>query len=214
MDVSARRFRLGANASQIQASVRRRGIEPLRHLGRVDQLRSIFTFGGLLSRAKMDEEGIAYRMSGWGAEGKAEEMKDYICCSLRPPWGMSWQYPDSKVLILLQRCLLWREGTLFSPTWSSHNSVTLQLLLKNNTAEVFDSMFANRTSSFPSPAPGEILIPHSIELTYFVPQMYFHSENSKASALDSLEGVSLPDGRAVSEAFRFEVSPYQFRGNY
>ncbi len=214
MESTDRSFRRAADADAIESIVRRRRIQRLWHLSRVDHLKSIFSMRGLLSRAEMDQAGIAYDMSSWGAVGKDEELKDYICCSLVSPWGMSRQDSDSKVLLQLQPRLLWREGTLFSPDWSSHNYISLPDLLRNNSARVFDSMFQNPTTGFPSPPPGEVLIPHSIDLAYFIPLVFFHSEESKGRALDELNGVIMPDGRAAIESYRLVVSPYQFRGNY
>ncbi len=214
MENADRSFERSADADAIESIVRRRRIQRLWHLSRVDHLKSIFSKRGLLSRAKMDQAGIAYDMSSWGAAGKDEELKDYICCSLASPWGMARHDSDSKVLLQLQPSLLWRDGTLFSPDWSSHNEITLSSLLRNNTARVFDSMFQNSTTDFPSPAPGEILIPHSIDLAYFIPLMFFHSEQSKDYALNELWGVNLPDGRAVTESYRLLVGANQFRGRY
>ena len=153
-------------------------------------------------------------MSGWGAVGKAKNMEDYICCSLVPQWGMSRHDPDDKVLIQLQPRLLWREGTLFSPNWSSYNYITLQKLLSNNTAESFDSMFDNPTTAFPSPHSVEILVPNGIGVSEFLPLMFFHSIESKEHALTELKDTILPDGKTVAETFRFIDSPHQFRGNY
>ena len=195
------------------ASAQRRRIQRLWHLGRLDQLKSVFTSGGLFSRAIMDSAGIDYVSSSWGAEGKAEQFKDYICCSLVPPWGMSRNDPDQKVLIQLQPRLLWRKDTLFSPQWSSHNDVTLCKLISNSNAEVFDSMFDNRETAFPSPPPGEILMAHSIDCCYFLPYMLFHSEHAKARAIETVGNLSLTNGASIEETFTFSVHPYSFRGN-
>ena len=82
-------FTAGEDADALERSVRRRRISQIWHMTRINHLRSILTNRGLLSRARMDERGIPYQMSGWGSTGKADDMKDYICCSLVPPWGMS-----------------------------------------------------------------------------------------------------------------------------
>ena len=90
---------VGKDADAIERSVRRRQISCIWHMTRINQLRSILANGGLLSRARMNKKGIAYQMSGWGSIAKAVDLKDYICCSLVPPWGMSRNQRDRKVLI-------------------------------------------------------------------------------------------------------------------
>lgn len=172
-------FTSGPEAEAIRLSVQRRGIIGIWHLGRLAQLRSIFERGGILSRAKMDELGIQYGMSGWGTVAKAQEMRDYICCSLVPPWGMSRQDPDTKVLLTLHPRLTWRSGTLFSGAWSSYGHITLSQLKRNYTAAAFDALFDNPTTGFPSPAPGELLIPDMIPVADFLQCIYFHSAQAK-----------------------------------
>lgn len=100
------------DSTLIQQSIRRRGISRVWHLSRVTQLKDIFSTGALLSRAEMNRLGILYGMSGWGSDAKAEELKDFICCSIVFPWGMSKEEPETKALVPLDPVVLLREGTL------------------------------------------------------------------------------------------------------
>ena len=207
-------FTAGEDADALERSVRRRRISQIWHMTRINHLRSILTNRGLLSRARMDERGIPYQMSGWGSTGKADDMKDYICCSLVPPWGMSRNQRDGKVLIQLQARLLWRKGTLFSPRWSSSNSISLDAILRNNTGETFDSMFENTTTDIPRPRSAEILVPKDVPLSCFLPSMYVYNEDARGRAIDHIENIYLPNGKTATEAFNFNISSYHFRGNY
>ncbi len=161
----------------------------------------------------MHSLGIQYEMSGWGTSGKAEEMEGYICCSLVCPWGMSRHEPDKKVLITLQPRLIWRKGTLFSPDWSSSNSITIGRLRENYTARTFDSLFDNPTTNFPTPPAVEILVPDCVPIGEFLPVLYFHSNASKDQAARNTSHLRFSNGNRVAETFDFQVNPYNFRGN-
>ena len=193
--------------------MQKRRIRQVWHLTRLAQLSEVLRAGGLLSRSRMDALGILYGMSGWGSTQKSEEMKDYICCSVVRPWGMSSQDPDSKVLITMQPRLLWRDGTLFSGRWSSFGDISLATLLNNKDLAAFDIMFPNETSSIPAPAPGEFLVPDCIPLSEFFPNIYFHSQTAQNEAMESCRGVVLTDGANVADKFRLIVSPWDFRGS-
>jgi hypothetical protein len=56
----------GLDATALQTSVQRRRISRLWHLSRLSLVSSIFSNGGLLSRARMDASGIPYEMSSLG----------------------------------------------------------------------------------------------------------------------------------------------------
>ena len=202
-----------ADAEAIRSSVERRQISTLWHVSRLSQLKSIFESGGLQSRAKMDASSIDYQESSWGTYGKAEEMKDYICCALVRPWGMSRQNPEDKVLIRCHPSLLWRTGTLFSPHWSSANDITLAKLLKRNPVEAFESLFDNPTTNFPSPHSAEVLIPNSISTKYFLPYLDFYDDESRLRALDEIGHIRFSNGKRLHRIFRFSTNPYNFRGN-
>jgi len=196
----------------IKQSVQRRGISRVWHLSRVSQLRDIFGAGALLSRAEMDRLGIVYGMSGWGNDAKAEELKDYICCSVVCPWGMSKEEPETKALISLDPKVLLREGLLFCGTWSSFGDVSIDNLRGNCTVEAFDLMFENATSSFPAPPPGEFLVPKCIPVSEFHPRIYFYDEQVKEQAIQSCGNVRFPSGGIVQTVFQFIIDKYYFRG--
>lgn len=163
----------GPDAAAIERSVQRRHLRGVWHLTRLGQLKDILKLGALISRSQLDDLGIKYGMSGWGSDQKSEEMKDYICCSVILPWGMSRQESEEKMLITLRPRLLWRRGTLFCGKWSSFGDVTLTTLLSNQNVDSFDIMFPNETSNFPSPVPGEFLVPDCIPLSKFLRNIYF-----------------------------------------
>ena len=202
-----------AKAQAIRRSVERRQITTLWHVSRLSQLESIFTSGGLHSRRKMDALSIHYQESSWGTYGKAEDMKDYICCALVRPWGMSRQDPEEKVMIRCHPRLLWRTGTLFSPDWSSNNDITLTQLLKRNPITAFESMFDNPTTYFPSPPSVEVLIPHSISTKFFLPSLDFYDDDSRNRALEEIGTIRFSNGKTVAQTFQFNTDPYSFRGN-
>jgi len=161
----------------------------------------------------MDALGISYEMSGWGTPGKDQEMADCICCSLVHPWGMSRNDPESKVLLALNPRLIWRRGTLFSPEWSSSNRITLSDLSEKYTVQAFDAMFDNPTTNFPSPFSVEIIVPTVIPVSEFLPELYFFNDMSRDEGARLCGELGLPDGAKVRNTFRFEISPYRFRGN-
>lgn len=202
----------GQHSTLIQQSIQHRGIRRVWHLSRVNQLKDIFSTGALLSRAEMDRLGIPYGMSGWGSDAKAEELKDYICCSIVCPWGMSKEEPETKALIPLDPIILLRKGSLFCGTWSSFNEVSLSDLLGNCTVESFDLMFENITSSFPAPPPGEFLVPNCIPISEFHPRIYFYDEEAQQQAIQSCNGVILPPGDTMEGLFKFVIDKYNFRG--
>jgi len=160
----------------------------------------------------MDRLGISYGMSGWGDEAKAEELKNYICCSIVRPWGMSKEEPEMKALISLSPEVLLRKGVLFCGTWSSFSDVSLQSLLGNCTLEAFDLMFENTTSPFPAPPPGEFLVPKCIPISEFKPHVYLYDEQVKQEAVLSCGSILLASGDKVEAAFQFVVDKYCFRG--
>jgi hypothetical protein len=201
------------HSNSIQQSVQRRGISRVWHLTRVTQLKNIFGRGALLSRAEMDRLGIPYGMSGWGNDAKAEELKDYICCSIICPWGMSKEEPETKALISLDPMVLLREGSLFCGTWSSFGDISIKSLLGNCTIEAFDLMFENTTSPFPAPSPGEFLVPNCIPVSEFHPRIYFYDEQVKQQAIQSCGSILLPSGNIVQMVFQFVVDRYRFRGS-
>ena len=128
--------------------------------------------------------------------------------------GLVLECPATKVLIQLQARLLWRKGTLFSPRWSSSNSISLDAILRNNTGETFDSMFENTTTDIPRPRSAEILVPKDVPLSCFLPSMYVYNEDARGRAIDHIENIYLPNGKTATEAFNFNISSYHFRGNY
>lgn len=199
-------FRPGQHSSQIKQRIQRRGISRVWHLSRVTQLVDIFRAGALLSRAEMDRLGIPYGMSGWGNVAKAEELKDYICCSIVCPWGMSKEEPETKSLISLNPEVLLRDGSIFCGTWSSFGHISIEKLLGNCTVEAFDLMFQNMTSPFPAPPPGEFLVPKCIPVSEFHPWIYFYDEQVKQQAIKSFGGT-------IQAGFQFIVNKYYFRGN-
>ena len=203
----------GLDANAIRGSVQRRRIRQIFHLTRLGRLPDIFRAGGLLSRRQLDTLKIGYQMSGWGSTEKAEEMADYICCSVLSPWGMSSQEPETKALITLDPKLLWRAGTLFSGKWSSHGDISLDTLLQDQTVASFDFMFDNETTNFPSPPPGEVLIPDRILVDEFLPSIFLFNEEAKEWAINSLENVLFNDGSTPADRFQFLVEPFRFRGN-
>jgi hypothetical protein len=152
-------------------------------------------------------------MSGWGSYNKAEEMKEYICCSIIPPWGMSSEEPEKKALITLQPRTLCRNGTLFSGKWSSHGDVSLESLLNGQNVEAFDLMFPNETSYFPAPPPGEFLVPHCIPLSEFLSDIHLYNQEALDKAAESVKDITLADGRKATDRFRFVESPSRFRGS-
>ena len=196
----------------MERSIQRRGIQKLWHLTQINHLPNIFRAGGLFSRTQMDMLGIPYEMSGWGSETKAEELRDYICCSVVCPWGMSKEQPETKALIALHPRILLKKGVLFCGTWSSFNDVSLSTLLNNNTVEAFDLMFENPTSSFPAPPPGEFLVPNSIPISEFLPYVYFYDDPTKQKATELCSKIYLTTGNSVSSTFKFVVDRYCFRG--
>ena len=206
-------FSAGRSADAIAKSVRHRKISRIWHMTRISKLESILTNGGLLSRARMDVRGIPYQMSSWGSAAKANDLRDYICCSFVPPWGMSRNQRGTLVLVQLQESLLWRKGTLFSPGWSSSNSISVDALLSNDSGENFDSMFEHFKADIPSPRTAEILVLNEVPLTYFLPIMYVYNEDARKLAVDQIDNINLPSGKAATDAFRFEINSYHFRGN-
>ena len=203
----------GPDANAIRESVQRRRIRQIVHLTRLGHLTDIFRVGGLLSRQQLDTLGIGYQMSGWGSDQKAEEMTDYICCSVVSPWGMSSHEPETKALITLHPKLLWRAGTLFSGKWSSHSDVSLSTLLQDQTVASFDFMFDNETTNFPSPPPGEVLIPDRILVDDFLPRVFLFDEDAKERAINASKNVLFNDGFTPIDRFQFLVAPNLFRGN-
>ncbi len=174
---------------------------------------AIFQVGALLSRSQMEGLGISYGMSSWGNPVKEREMRDYICCSILRPWGMSGQDPETRALITLQPRTLCRNGTLFSGRWSSFNEITLEALRREGTdLQAFEIMFPTRDSNFPSPAPGEFLVPDCVPLAEFLPRLYVYSEAARQKVADECRGIILPSGRSVVDYFQVIVSKYDFGG--
>lgn len=200
------------NGALMQQSIQRRGIRKVWHLTYLNQLPNIFRAGGLLSRTQMDKLSIPYGMSGWGNEAKGQELRDYICCSVVCPWGMSKEQPETKALISLHPRVLLRNGVLFCGTWSSFNEVSLQTLLKNSSVEAFNLMFENPTSSFPAPPPGEFLVPNSVPISEFLSHIYFYDDATMKKAIELCGKILLPSGNNVISIFKFVVDRYCFRG--
>lgn len=200
----------GPDAQAIENSVGQRSTSCIWHLTWLSQLVGILRLGGLLSRRRLDSLGIPYGMSGWGSEEKAEEMKDYICCSVKPPWGMAKNKSEAKALIPLQRHLLWWKGTLFCGKWSSFGDVSFSQLLNNHTVKEFDLMFQNKYTNYPSPAPGEVLIPEYVSADEFLQCIYFFNDGSREQGLRTCSGIVLPNGVTVENRFRFVVEPARF----
>lgn len=198
------------DAQAIENSVGQRHISCIWHLTWLGQLPSILRLGGLLSRRQMDSVGIPYGISGWGSGEKAEEMKDYICCSVIPPWGMAHKDSETRALITLRPRLLWREGTLFCGKWSSWADVSLTELLTNNPVMQFDLMFPNENSNFPSPPPGEVLLPHGIPLGEFLQCIYLFNDAAREEALLNCGQIVLPIGDVVEKRFMFMAAPARF----
>lgn len=213
MDEYVEMFISGPDSAALEASVLRRRIRRLWHVTHISALESIFKHGAILSRASMDSMGIEYEMSTWGTSGKEEEMADYICCSLVPPWGMAKKDPETKVVLSLDPRLIWREGTVFSPEWSSSNTVMVSELQSKYTIQAFDSMFDNPTTSWPSPYSVEIVVFGKIPVHEFLPQMFFYNEESKNAAKAICGERFLPDMTSkVCDTFRFWVDRRKFRG--
>lgn len=203
----------GPDASALEESVNRRRIRQIYHASRIDSLSSIFVNGGLLSRATMDSMGVTYEMNSWGTYEKEEEMAEYICCSLIPPWGMANQDPDSKVVLALNPRLIWRQGTVFAPEWSSDNRVVVSELKTRYTIQAFDSLFDNPTGNWPSPYSVEIVVPDKIPIIEFLPRMYFHSKESRDDAREKCGHLPHGEDSNVQDLIRFTVDRRKFRGS-
>lgn len=202
----------GPDAHAIHQSIERRRISWVWHLTRLAQLPDIFSVGALLSRAEMDRLGISYGMSGWGNDAKDEELKDFICCSVVCPWGMSKEEPETKALIPLDPRVMLRDGVLFCGMWSSFGEVSLSELLNNCTVEAFDLMFENIQSPFPAPPPGEFLVRKCVPLSEFLPRIYLYDDDTRERAIKSCGNINLPKSSNVQSTFRFIADRYSFRG--
>lgn len=208
--METQRINPGSDAVAIATSVKSRGIRSIWHLTQITSLPSIFNSGGLICRAKLDEAGIDYEMSGWGTPGKEEEFKNYISCSIVSPWGMANKGSEAKALVTLKSVVLQFEGVLFCGIWSSFNEVSLDTMQDNTTVEAFNLMFDNPTSPFPSPVPGEILVPYFIPLAAFTGPIYLSNEESRETAIALCkENNSSVEDSGDSE-FNFLISPYRF----
>lgn len=74
----------------------------------------------------------------------------------------------------------------------------------------FDIMFQNQTTWFPTPAPGEFLVPDCIPLIFFR-RLVVADEAAKARAFAGCAGLQLPNGKIVTDVLA--VDPWRFRGN-
>ena len=156
--------------------------------------------------------GIPYGSSGWGSDAKADELKDFICCSVIFPWGMSKEESETKALIPLDPKVMLRNGVFFCGMWSSFNDVSISELLNNDTVEAFDLMFGNVESSFPAPPPGEFLVRKCIPVSEFHQRIYVYDDDTKKQAVQSCGKISLPSGSNVGSSFQFTVNKYCVRG--
>jgi hypothetical protein len=74
-------------------------------------------------------------------------------------------------------------------------------------------MFDNETTNFPSPPPGEVLIPDRILVDDFLPRIFLFDEDAKERAINASKNVLFNDGFTPVDRFQFLVAPNLFRGN-
>lgn len=160
-------FLPSADATAIEASVRRRGIREIYHFTRLEHVPSIFGNAGLHPRTELRARGVEFNddPSRWSNDlRKAKELSGYLATSIARPWGMMRDEPDCVVFSLNPR-LLWRDGSAFIGGWSSSNEIRgVADLHSRERVEQFDAMFDNPNSGWPAPLPGEVLIRGSIAL--------------------------------------------------
>lgn len=195
----------------IRTSCENRGIDAIYHYSVLDNLPSIIMNRGILSRAERKGCGILCSEHTWGPTGRAEELREYISCSLEPPYGMIESEIGSGRLILceLAASLIWREGTLFCPAWSSYRKFNLEYLKTHCGEEDFDCMFPNPFSSEPIFHGAEILVKDLIPL-YNIRRVYFIDANALNWAVKECTAVVEQQGR-IGVTIYFAVRPEVFK---
>ncbi len=175
-------FQPGPEAQRLLGSVRRRQIERLWHYTRLRHLAAIEATGGLLPRLELERRHIEYEGHGLGSPAKHTSFGDYICSGIARPWGMMRAESEPIAVISLRRRLIWREGTVFIPQgWCSFGEVTYENTKDSHTPEIFDSMFDNPTTNWPTPHDVEIHVKGPIPIEEFR-AIYFIDEDTSLSA--------------------------------
>ncbi|HEX76916.1 MAG TPA: DUF4433 domain-containing protein [Dehalococcoidia bacterium] len=196
---------------QLQQSIQRRGIESIYHYTALENLPVIFKHGGLFSRAERRKRDIQAREHSWGRSGREIEFRDYISCSLDPPYGMIEREQGNLALLEINPLLICNDDTLFCPAWSSFDKFDLDYLRQKNTPADFDNLFPNPTSSEPRFLGAEILIKTHVPILE-VKTVYFQEDRFRDQAL--LECVKIPVARHFilrSPRIRFVVRPELFK---
>lgn len=170
--------------NRIRGSCERRAIEAIFHYTLVDNLPSILGYRGILCRVERRKHGLVCDEHGWGPSDRAEELKEYVSCSLEPPYGMIQAELDTGRLVLceIDASVIWEEGTLFCPAWSSHHRFDLEYLKSHATADDFDQMFPNPFSSEPRFLGAEILVRNKVPLGS-IKRVYFSNDDSMKRAI-------------------------------
>lgn len=200
---------------KIQQSLERRGISSIYHYTRIENLPSIFRHGGVLCSAERRRLGIM-TVGGdwqrWGSRDRFQEMEEYVACSLEPPYGMLEKDLDAGYTLALcdiKAGLISRGGTLFCPAWSSYREFNLEGLMERSTAEHFDGMFPNPSSSEPKFYGAEILVKVSIPLLE-IQRVYFTDKELRDRAIRDCTRVIQEVGRRGVTIY-FVIRPEVFK---
>lgn len=177
---------------QIEASLRRRGIEKVCHFTPCDRLPDIVRHG-LLSLAERQRRGITEPdlEHFWGTPGKKEALADFVICSFMPPWGMIRSHEEEIAIITLdagQVCCA--PGVAFCPGNSAFNEYPADAIRTWTGGEKFDACFQNERTY--QAGTSEIFVPGRVPLAAFRDIVFFDAGSraywgNKLSAVDTQE---------------------------
>jgi hypothetical protein len=199
----------------IRQSIERRGIDSIYHYTYAENLPYIFRHRGILCRKERQRLCVAPVVDDcqrWGSSTRATEMSEYVACALEPPYGMletDIQAGSKLALCEIDAKLIYTQGTLFCPAWSSHRKFDLQYLKSHCTATDFDNMFPNPSSSEPRFFGAEILVKNKVPLSD-IKQVYFVDKESRNEATKSCTQVIQEVGR-IGVTIYFVIRPEVFK---
>ncbi|HEV3164122.1 MAG TPA: hypothetical protein VGZ22_08825 [Isosphaeraceae bacterium] len=111
----------------IRQTLREHGIELVCHMTPFHKLPSIFGRGAILSSAARRAARIADEPGGhyWGSADKKEALKDFVVCSVQPPWSMCRNHDEEMAMVLLNAAeVCSMAGACFCPGNTAYSAFT------------------------------------------------------------------------------------------
>jgi hypothetical protein len=145
------------------ASLQRHRIRHLLHYTPAENLESVISSGGLLSRKQQRDRGLSpTSVHGWG--NKWKPLEDYICVCFEPPFGLLRREKHPMAALVVKPEVVALRETLYCPMNSAKSWINEEEILSRCDLESFEDLFREPGAPVLKNHESEVLIHGSLPL--------------------------------------------------